>query len=113
MALAIFAEAGVKDRLVHFDYNCILPQTDPGMGKDARCQRARCGGALRLRPGAVLRLPEIWTVRRQYRAGINESSADNPLWFILAGPMEVPSRHSKIRSGETAVRHLHLAQPLE
>src|SRR6185503_16914762 len=29
MALAIFAEAGVKDRLVHFDYNCILPQTNP------------------------------------------------------------------------------------
>src|SRR5262245_65802221 len=28
MALAIFAEAGLKDRLVHFDYNCILPQTN-------------------------------------------------------------------------------------
>src|SRR5262245_60271069 len=29
VALAIFAEAGVKDRLVHFDYNCILPRNDP------------------------------------------------------------------------------------
>src|SRR5262245_6433069 len=28
LALAIFAEAGLKDRLVHFDYNCILPKTD-------------------------------------------------------------------------------------
>jgi hypothetical protein len=27
VALAILAECGVKDRLVHFDYNCILPQT--------------------------------------------------------------------------------------
>src|SRR5260221_223791 len=26
LALAIFASAGLKDRLVHFDYNCILPQ---------------------------------------------------------------------------------------
>src|SRR6185503_4906975 len=29
VALAIFAEAGLKDRLVHFHYNCILPKTDP------------------------------------------------------------------------------------
>ena len=29
LALAIFAEAGLKDRLVHFHYNCILPQTNP------------------------------------------------------------------------------------
>src|SRR4051812_33406617 len=28
IALAIFAESGIKDRLVHFDYNCILPATD-------------------------------------------------------------------------------------
>ncbi len=28
VALAIFAECGLKDRLVHFDYNCILPQTN-------------------------------------------------------------------------------------
>lgn len=29
VALAIFAASGVKDRLVHFDYNCILTATDP------------------------------------------------------------------------------------
>src|SRR5688572_2580862 len=28
VALAIFAECGQKDRLVHFDYNCILPETN-------------------------------------------------------------------------------------
>src|SRR5437773_160358 len=28
VALAIFAEAGLKERLAHFDYNCILPHTD-------------------------------------------------------------------------------------
>src|SRR3990170_3674555 len=27
--LAILAEAELKDRLVHFDYNCILPLTNP------------------------------------------------------------------------------------
>ena len=29
VALAIFAQFGVKDKLVHFDYNCILPKTNP------------------------------------------------------------------------------------
>src|ERR687898_311106 len=29
VALAILAECGLRDRLVHFDYNCILPKTDP------------------------------------------------------------------------------------
>ncbi len=29
VTLAILAEAGLKDRLVHFDFNCILPLTDP------------------------------------------------------------------------------------
>jgi hypothetical protein len=28
VALAIFAEAGLNDRLVHFHYNCILPETN-------------------------------------------------------------------------------------
>src|SRR5687768_15246317 len=29
LALAIFAQTGLKDRLVHFDYNSILPLTEP------------------------------------------------------------------------------------
>src|SRR5688572_28615696 len=29
LALAIFAEMGLRDRVVHFDYNCILPLTNP------------------------------------------------------------------------------------
>src|SRR4051812_3326012 len=28
VTLAILAEAGLKDHLIHFDYNCILPLTD-------------------------------------------------------------------------------------
>src|SRR5687767_6300652 len=29
VALAIVAEAGLRDRFVHCDYNCTLPKTDP------------------------------------------------------------------------------------
>jgi hypothetical protein len=33
VALAIIAEAALKDPLAHFDYNCILPQTNPDWEK--------------------------------------------------------------------------------
>ena len=91
VTLAILAEAGLKDRLVHFDYNCILPLSNPewerihaesvlgttdryGFDKDVffDCRKDR--------NGAVASIAKA----------INDSSADNPLYFIIAGPMEVP-----------------------
>ena len=91
VALAIFAQFGVKDKLVHFDYNCILPKTDPKWEKIH--QTSVLGAARRYgyskslfydcqkdRDGAI----------ENIKNAINESSADNPLYFILAGPMEVP-----------------------
>jgi hypothetical protein len=91
VALAIFAEAGLKDRLVHFDYNCILPQTNPDWEKThAGCvlgamekygfDRARFFDCRKNLEGAVADIAKV----------INASSAENPLYFIIAGPMEVP-----------------------
>lgn len=91
VALAIFAEAGLKDRLVHFDYNCILPKTDPEWEK--------------IHAESVLGTAERYGYDRQLfhdchkdvdaavasiARAIDVSSADNPLYFIVAGPMEVP-----------------------
>ena len=103
VTLAILAEAGLKDRLVHFDYNCILPLTDPewekthaesvlgtaeryGFDKDVffDCRKDR--------DGAVASIAKA----------INDSSADNPLYFIIAGPMEVP--YLGIQQAEPAKR---------
>ena len=91
VALAIFAECGVKDKLVHFDYNCILPRTDPNWEKEHEI--SVLGAAKRYgysksvfhdcqkdRKGAI----------NSIKNAINESSADDPLYFILAGPLEVP-----------------------
>jgi predicted amidohydrolase len=91
VALAIFAECGLKNRLVHFDYNCILPQTNPDWEKihaESVLGAARHYGyetssffdCRKNLEGAVDSLVKA----------INESSADNPLYFIVAGPMEVP-----------------------
>ncbi len=93
VALAIFAEAGLKEELVHFDYNCILPETNPDWEKkhaDAVLGAARHYGYDALKffdcrknlDGALVSLVKE----------INTSSATDPLYFIIAGPMEVPFR---------------------
>jgi CubicO group peptidase (beta-lactamase class C family) len=93
VGLAILAEAGLKDRLVHFDYNSILPQND------AEFERQHAASVL----GAAERYgydrARFHDCRQQLdqavasiARAINESSAENPLWFIIAGPMEVPYR---------------------
>jgi predicted amidohydrolase len=91
LALAIFAKCGLKDQLVHFDYNCILPKTNPEWEKAhaesvlGAAQRYGYDQSLffdcrRDLDGAVASLAKA----------IDESSAENPLYFIVAGPMEVP-----------------------
>src|SRR5262249_49805970 len=93
MALAIFAECGVKDRLVHFDYNCILTQTNAewerthaqsvlGAAQQYGYDRSVFHDCQHAVEGAVASIARA----------INESSADNPLYFVIAGPMEVPFR---------------------
>ena len=93
VALAIFAEAGLKDRLVHFDYNSILTQTDPewekkhadsvlGAAREYGYDPARFFDCRKNLDGALADLA----------AAINASSAADPLYLIIAGPMEVPFR---------------------
>jgi hypothetical protein len=91
VALAIFAESGVKDRLVHFDYNCILTATDP------HWESTHAASVL----GAAQRYGYDKSVFHDCRKdldravasiakAINASTADNPLYFVVAGPMQVP-----------------------
>jgi len=91
VALAIFAECGLKDRLVHFDYNCILPKTDP------EWEKIHAESVL----GTVERYgydrSKFHDCRKDVDAAvasialaIDASSAADPLYFIVAGPMEVP-----------------------
>jgi len=91
VALAIFAECGVKNKLVHFDYNCILHETD------ARWEKEHTTSVLGAATKYGYSKSVFYDCRKDLNAAIesiknsiNESSADNPLYFILAGPMEVP-----------------------
>ncbi len=93
VALAIFAEAGLRDRVVHFDYNCIVPRNDPewerihaesvlGAAEQYGYDRALFHDCQQDLTAAISSITRA----------INASSADDPLYFILAGPMEVPYR---------------------
>jgi RNA polymerase sigma factor (sigma-70 family) len=91
IALAILAESGLKDRLVHFDYNCILPVSDAEWEKTHA--QSVLGAAERYGYDRSL----FFDCRRDLDAAvsglvgaINASSADDPLYLITAGPMEVP-----------------------
>src|ERR671918_183370 len=83
VALAIFAEAGLKDRLVHFDYNCILPETNVewerihaqsvlGAAERYGYDRSRFYDCRQNLDGAVADIAKA----------INSSSEDDPLYFI-------------------------------
>ena len=93
VTLAIFAEAGLKDRVVHFDYNCILPLTDPQWEKTHA--ESVLGAAERYGFDKSLFFncrEDLTGALANIIKAINDSSADNPLYFIIAGPMEVPFR---------------------
>ena len=115
MALAILAEVGLQEKLVHFDYNCILPKPDSAWERQAQAKLAQLAD-LHGVPGTteewerehaigVLGAAERYGFREEVffdcqqdlegavesiRRAIDASSADDPLYFILAGPMEVP-----------------------
>jgi CubicO group peptidase (beta-lactamase class C family) len=103
LALAIFAEFGVKDKLVHFDYNSILHATNPEWQKAH--ETSILGAAERYGYRRSLFRDcrrDLSGVIASLRRAINESSAENPLYFIVAGPMQVA--WEAIRSSNPARR---------
>jgi hypothetical protein len=93
LALAIFAAVGVKDQVVHFDYNSTMNNTNAEWEKIH--ETSVLGAAERFGydksifhdcqknlDGAVASIANA----------INDSSDDNPLYFVVAGPMEIAYR---------------------
>lgn len=91
LALAIFADAGLRDPVVHFHYNCILPETN------AEWEKIHAESVLGTAKRYGYDLDRFFDCRKALDAcvadlkrQIDASTADNPLYFIVAGPMEVP-----------------------
>jgi hypothetical protein len=93
VAVAILDAFGVTDRLVHVDYCNILPQNDARFYKEM--VDSALGAAERYNvPRSILFdcRKDLDGAVESIKNAINASSADNPLYYILAGPMEVPYR---------------------
>lgn len=91
VALAIFAEAGLKERLVHFDYNCILPETNADWEKTHAASVLGAASQYGYDPAVFFDCRQnLEQAIASLTKEIDGSSADNPLYFIVAGPMEVP-----------------------
>ena len=91
VSLAIFDAFGVRDKLVHFDYNSILPKNDPEWEK---IHRTSVLGAIERYGYDASRFfdcrRDVDGAIADIASAIDASSADDPLYFIIAGPMEVP-----------------------
>ncbi|MDO8544246.1 MAG: hypothetical protein Q7S40_27725 [Opitutaceae bacterium] len=107
VAFAMIDAFGLMDRVVHVDYNNIL-QT-----KDDRFYREMTdsvrGSIERYRMPASVMFDcqkDLEGAIESIRKAINASSADNPLYYILAGPMEVPLLGIK-RSDPAKRKHIY------
>ena len=93
VSIAMFKAFGVTDKVVHFDYNSILGEDNPEYLKIH--EESVRGAAKRFGlPDAVIfnDSRELDAAIKNIRDAVNASSAADPLYFIIAGPMEVPWR---------------------
>jgi hypothetical protein len=93
VAVATLDAFGVTDRLVHVDYCNILPQNDPRFYREM--VESVLGAAERYHISRSILFDcqkDLDGAVESIKNAINASSADDPLYYILAGPMEVPFR---------------------
>ena len=91
VAIAILDAFGVKDKLVHVDYNNILAKNDPRFYREMT--ESVSGSADRYNISRSILFDcqkDLDGAVASIKNAINASSAENPLYYILAGPMEVP-----------------------
>ena len=91
VAIAMLDSFGVTDRLVHVDYCNILAKNDPRFYREMA--ESVLGSAKRYNiPRSVIFdcQKDLDGAVNSIKNAINASSAENPLYYVLAGPMEVP-----------------------
>jgi hypothetical protein len=93
VAIAILDAFDVADKLVHVDYCNILSKNDPRFYREM--SESVSGSAERYNiPRSILFdcQKDLGGAIESIKNAINASSAENPLYYVLAGPMEVPFR---------------------
>ncbi|MHC4324045.1 MAG: hypothetical protein ACYSUX_07210 [Planctomycetota bacterium] len=91
VAIAMLDAFGVKDKLVHVDYCNILAKNDQRFYREM--SESVLGSAKRYNISQSILFDcqkDLNGAVASIKNAINASSAENPLYYILAGPMEVP-----------------------
>lgn len=103
VTIAIFSAFKATDKVVHFDYNSILGEDDP---EYLRVHEESVRGAAKrfgLSETVVFNdSTQLSAAVNSIKNAVNASAPADPLYFIIAGPMEVPWRG--IQAAESAKR---------
>jgi len=91
VAVAMVDAFGLTGKLVHIDYCNIMPQNDPRFYKEMVDSVLGSAGRYDI-PRSIMFdcQKDLDGAIESIKNAINASSAENPLYYILAGPMEVP-----------------------
>jgi len=91
VAIAILDAFGVTDKLVHVDYCNILAKNDPRFYREMTESVLGSAQRYNIRRSILFDCQkDLDGAVASIKNAINTSSAENPLYYILAGPMEVP-----------------------
>jgi len=101
--LALLDAYGVKDKLVHVDFNNIIQGNDARFEKEMTASVLGAAERYGIRPSVLHNCrTDLEGAVRSIRDAVNASSTENPLYYLLAGPMDVPYRG--ILAADTAKR---------
>ncbi len=102
IGLAMMAHAGLRNQLVHYDYNSHIWGNGPDNQKKDMTE-STLEGATRFGFDQNLFISAIDDPKRAEQSiatAINQSSASNPLYFIVAGPMGVACEGIRLSNPE-------------
>ncbi|UCC97543.1 MAG: hypothetical protein JSW66_17075 [Phycisphaerales bacterium] len=91
VAVAILDAFGLVGKLVHVDYSNILAQNDPRFYREMAASVLGSAERYHIPRGILFDCQkDLSGTTESIKNAINASSAGNPLYYVLAGPMEVP-----------------------
>ncbi|MCU0916484.1 MAG: hypothetical protein MUC88_18250 [Planctomycetes bacterium] len=91
--IAILGAFGVKDRLVHIEYNNIIQANDDRFEREMTASVLGAAEKYGI-PSAILHncRTDLDGATESIRDAVNASSRENPFYYVVAGPMDVPYR---------------------
>ena len=93
VAIAILDAFGVKDRLVHIEYNNIIQANDDRFEREMTASVQGAAERYGIPPSILHNCrTDLDGAIESIKNAVNASSRENPLYYVLAGPMDVPYR---------------------